>query len=215
MLSPNLPAPLLRFYGAQALSPVAERFYGRGWTPATSSNLSLRVDERRALVTASGGHKRSLTGAGLVLMDLDGTLLDGADGARPSAEAALHLALYARDPAIGAVLHTHAPSCVAWTLQPSAGAAVELAEQELLKAFPGVSTHATHLAVPVVPNSQDMATLDGAVLTAQRGLAGAPPDYLIAGHGAYCWGATLFDAERHMEALEALLAQALRRIPAA
>ena len=215
MLSPKLPAPLLRFYGAEALSPVAERFYRRGWTPATSSNLSLRVDERRALVTASGGHKRSLSGASLVLMDLDGTLLDGAEGAKPSAEAALHLALYARDPAIGAVLHTHAPSCVAWTLQAHAGAAVELAGQELLKAFPGVATHETHLAVPVVPNSQDMGTLDEAVVTAQRHLPGAPPAYLIAGHGAYCWGATLFDAERHMEALETLLAQALRPAPAA
>ncbi|MGD1987984.1 MAG: class II aldolase/adducin family protein, partial [Pseudomonadales bacterium] len=97
MLSPKLPGPLLRHYGAQALSPVAERFYGRRWTPATSSNLSLRVDDDRALVTASGGHKRFLTGDALVLMGLDGTMLDGAEGAQPSAEAALHLALYARD----------------------------------------------------------------------------------------------------------------------
>ena len=38
-------------------------------------------------------------------MGLDGTVLDGAEGAQPSAEAALHLALYARDRGLGAVLH--------------------------------------------------------------------------------------------------------------
>jgi methylthioribulose-1-phosphate dehydratase len=77
VLSPKLPGPLLRFYGAQALSPIAERFYGRRWTPATSSNLSLRIDEHRALVTASGGHKRFLTGDALMLMGLDGAVEHG------------------------------------------------------------------------------------------------------------------------------------------
>ena len=205
MLSPKLPGPLLRYYGAQALSPVAERFYGRRWTPATSSNLSLRVDDHRALVTASGGHKRFLTGDALMLMTLDGTVLDGAEGARPSAEAALHLALYARDASIGAVLHAHAPSTVIWTQRHPTAAAVELSGAELLKAFPGVLTHESHQALPVVPNSQDMREIDNAVVAAQDGLSGAPPAYLIRGHGAYVWGASLFDAERHMEALVSLL----------
>lgn len=209
MLSPKLPGPLLRHYGAQALSPVAERFYGRRWTPATSSNLSLRVDEDRALVTASGGHKRFLTGDALVLMGLDGTVLDGAEGAQPSAEAALHLALYARDSGLGAVLHAHAPSTVIWTERYPKAAAVELTGAELLKAFPEVHTHESHQAIPVVPNSQDMTEVDLAVVAAQQGLTRAPPAYLIRGHGAYVWGASLFDAERHMEALVSLLEHAL------
>ena len=209
MLSPKLPGPLLRFYGAQALSPIAERFYGRRWTPATSSNLSLRIDEHRALVTASGGHKRFLTGDALMLMGLDGTVLDGAEGAKPSAEAALHLALYARDASIGAVLHAHAPSTVIWTERHPDAAAVELADAELLKAFPGVHTHKVHQALPVVPNSQEMTEIDDAVVAAQGGLPGAPPAYLIRGHGAYVWGASLFAAERHMEARVSLLDHAL------
>ncbi len=205
MLSPKLPGPLLRYYGAQALSPVAERFYGRRWTPATSSNLSLRVDDNRALVTASGGHQRFLTGDTLILMGLDGTVLDGAEGAKPSAEAALHLALYARDASIGAVLHAHAPSTVIWTQRHPSASAVELAGAELLKAFPRVPTHEVHQALPVVPNSQNMKEVDDAVVAAQGALPGAPPAYLIRGHGAYVWGASLFDAERHMEALVSLL----------
>ncbi|MFZ8891571.1 MAG: class II aldolase/adducin family protein [Pseudomonadales bacterium] len=36
-------------------------------------------------------------------------------------------------------------------------------------------------------------------------MPGAPPAYLIRGHGAYVWGTSLFDAERHMEALVSLL----------
>ena len=66
-------------------------------------------------------------------------------------------------------------------------------------------THESHQAIPVVPNSQDMREIDGAVVAAQGGLPGAPPAYLIRGHGAYVWGASLFDAERHMEALVSLL----------
>jgi methylthioribulose-1-phosphate dehydratase len=86
---------------------------------------------------------------------------------------------------------------------------VELAGAELLKAFPGVPTHEVHQALPVVPNSQDMREIDGAVVAAQGSLPGAPPAYLIRGHGAYVWGASLFDAERHMEALVSLLDHAL------
>ena len=209
MLSPKLPGPLLRYYGAQALSPVAERFYGRRWTPATSSNLSLRVGDDRALVTTSGGHKRSLSGDALLLMGLDGAVLDGAEGAKPSAEAALHLALYARDRTLGAVLHAHAPSAVIWTQRHPNATTVTLTDAELLKAFPGIHTHEHRHAIPVVPNSQDMTKIDEAVLAAQSELPDAPPAYLIRGHGAYVWGASLFDAERHMEALVSLLDHAL------
>ena len=103
------------------------------------------------------------------------------------------------------MLHAHAPSTVIWTQRHPTAAAVGLSGAELLKAFPGVLSHESHQAIPVVPNSQDMREIDGAVVAAQGGLPGAPPAYLIRGHGAYVWGASLFDAERHMEALVSLL----------
>ncbi len=84
----------------------AGRFlYGRGWSPATSSNYSARLDEQRALLTVSGKHKGQLGFDDVLATDLAGNSLE--PGKKPSAETLLHTQLYAWNPAIGAVLHTH------------------------------------------------------------------------------------------------------------
>lgn len=82
----------------------AGRFlYGRGWSPATSSNYSARLDEQRALLTVSGKHKGQLGFDDVLATDLAGNSLE--PGKKPSAETLLHTQLYAWNPAIGAVLH--------------------------------------------------------------------------------------------------------------
>ena len=69
---------------------------------------------------------------------------------------------------------------------------------ELLKAFPGTSTHEAALDIPVLPNSQDMRTLAAWVdaLLDRQPMWG----YLIDGHGLYAWGQDMAEARRHLEA---------------
>ena len=174
----------------------------RGWAPATAGNFSGRIDERHATVTVSGRDKGKLTERDFLLVDLDGRVVAG-DG-RPSAETPLHLQLYRRDPAVGAVLHTHSPNqTVAGRLLAHEGS-IRFEGYELLKAFDGVGTHATSVELPVFANTQDMDALARAV-DARFGRGDRLHGYLIEGHGIYAWGRDLGDAVRHLEAFDFLL----------
>ncbi|MCY7312195.1 MAG: methylthioribulose 1-phosphate dehydratase [Pseudoxanthomonas sp.] len=172
-----------------------------GWTPATSSNFSARLDERHAAITVSGRDKGRLTTDDIMVVDFDGQGI--ATTHRPSAETLLHTQLYRRFPEIGCVLHTHSPvQTIASRLYAGAGH-VRLAGYELLKAFHGNSTHEAAIDVPVFANTQDMSTLAAQVdaLLDRQPLWG----YLIDGHGLYAWGRDMAEARRHLEAFEFLL----------
>jgi len=172
-----------------------------GWTPATSSNFSRRLDDRFAAITVSGRDKGKLREADIMVVDFDGRAV-GSDH-RPSAETLLHTRLYRRFPEIGCVLHTHSQNqTVASRLFAGAGH-VRLEGYELLKAFSGNTTHETALDLPVLANTQDMPALAAQVdaLLDRDCMWG----YLIDGHGLYAWGRDMAEARRHLEAFEFLL----------
>lgn len=173
----------------------------RGWTPATSSNFSRRIDAQHAAITVSGRDKGRLTEADIMVVDLEGAPVSTSH--RPSAETLLHTQLYKRYPEIGCVLHTHSQTqTVASRLYAGMGH-VHLEGYELLKAFTGNTTHEMSLELPVLPNTQDMHTLAAQVdaLLDQQAMWG----YLIDGHGLYAWGRDMPEARRHLEAFEFLL----------
>jgi len=173
-----------------------------GWTPATSSNFSRRLDDKHAAITVSGRDKGRLTEDDIMVVDFAGKAV-GSDH-RPSAETLLHTQLYQRYPDdVGCVLHTHSQNqTIASRLYAGKGH-VRLYGYELLKAFRGNETHETEILVPVLPNSQDMHTLAAQVdcLLDKRTLWG----YLIDGHGLYAWGRDMAEARRHLDAFEFLL----------
>jgi methylthioribulose-1-phosphate dehydratase len=173
----------------------------RGWTPATSSNFSRRLDDRHAAITVSGRDKGRLREADIMVVDFDGHAV-GSDH-RPSAETLLHTQLYRRFPEIGCVLHTHSPvQTIASRLYAGSGH-VHLEGYELLKAFEGNTTHEDEIDLPVLPNTQDMHTLAAQVdaLLDRDCMWG----YLIDGHGLYAWGRDMAGARRHLEAFDFLL----------
>jgi len=187
---------------ADAIADAARELALAGWTPATSSNFSMRVDAEHAAITVSGRDKGKLGRADIMLVDMQGQAV-GTD-ARPSAETALHTQVYRRWPEAQAVLHTHSRTqSVASRLFAPAGM-VRLQGWELQKAIAGHSTHEGVLEIPVFPNTQHMPELVARVdawLDAGKPLAA----YLIDGHGIYTWGRDMAEARRHLEALEFLL----------
>ena len=90
---------------AQSIIANVRELSQLGWTPATSSNFSQRLDERHAAITVSGRDKGRLVEADIMVVDFEGKAV-GSDH-RPSAETLLHTQLYRRYPEIGCVLHTH------------------------------------------------------------------------------------------------------------
>jgi methylthioribulose-1-phosphate dehydratase len=187
---------------ATIIAAAGKELYALGWTPATSSNFSMRLDENHIAITVSGRHKGRLTPDDVMVIDLDGRAVD--TSAKPSAETLLHTQIYARFPETGAVLHTHSRAqTLASKLFQKRGEIV-LQDYELLKAFTGHKTHAMAMRVPVFPNTQDMPALVkdiNAFIDCQPITHG----YLIEGHGIYAWGNSMDDARRHLDAFEFLL----------
>ncbi len=184
-----------------------------GWTPATSSNFSHRLDGTHAAITVSGRDKGRLVEDDIMVVDFDGKAVGRP--LRPSAETLLHTQLYRRFPEVGCVLHTHSPvQTIASRLYAPQGH-LRLEGYELLKAFHGNSTHETAIDVPVFANTQDMDVLAAQVdaLLDTQCLWG----YLIDGHGLYAWGRDMAEARRHLEAFEFLFhcELELRRLRAA
>lgn len=179
---------------------AGQLLYGRGWSPATSSNYSARLSADQALLTVSGKHKGQLGEDDVLATDLDGNSLE--PGKKPSAETLLHTQLYRWQPSIGAVLHTHSVNATVLSRLTLADSLV-FADYELQKAFAGVSSHECQVLVPIFDNDQDIARLAAQV---QPWLDQHPDcvGYLIRGHGLYTWGATMADSLRQVEAFEFL-----------
>jgi methylthioribulose-1-phosphate dehydratase len=201
MSGPPYDAARLRQVAGEIVS-TARELAARGWTPATSSNFSMRLDEAHAAITVSGLDKGRLTEDGVMVVDLDGRPV--ATEQRPSAETVLHTRLYRRDAGIGCVLHTHSLVQTVASRVFAPGGGVRLEGYELAKAIAGTTTHEAVIELPVLANSQDMPATAGQVEALLD--AGPLSGYLIAGHGLYAWGRDLAEARRHLEAFEFMLA---------
>lgn len=169
--------------------------------PATGGNFSLRLHAARLLNTVFGVDKAALPPADLLAMTVAGELLDAG---RPSAETGLHLALYRRDPATGAVLHGHS---IANTLLSRIGTphSLRFGGYEMQKAITGNTAHDSQISLPVLDNSQDMDALARA-LAARWDEAAPAYEFLVRGHGIYAWGTDLASARRHPEGWEFVFA---------
>jgi len=185
---------------AQEIIEAGRFLYGRGWSPATSSNYSTRLSDSEALLTVSGKHKGQLGIDDVLATDLAGNSLE--PGKKPSAETLLHTQLYRCKPDVGAVLHTHSVNATVLS-RLTRGDRLVFEDYELQKAFSGVASHESRVVVPIFDNDQDIARL---ALKVQPWLDQHPEcaGYLIRGHGLYTWGAKMSDALRQIEAFEFL-----------
>lgn len=182
----------------QQIAEISRDIHSRGWVPATSGNFSVRLADGDIAITSSGKDKGRLAASDVMRIGSDGT---PKDEQKPSAETALHLQLYRRDPRIAAVLHTHSVSATVTSVQHPGG--LEIRGLEILKAFAGIDTHEAGITLPVFANSQDIPALADAVEHHMQA-KGQGIAYLIAGHGLYTWGSTIDECMRHLEALEYL-----------
>jgi methylthioribulose-1-phosphate dehydratase len=193
---------------AEALVAAGRRMDQRGWVPATSGNLSARMDGDRMAITRSGVHKGFLSARDIIAVDFDGRSLT--PGMKPSAETLLHCQIYRLWPEVGSVLHGHSVAATALTLALPEADAIALRGYEILKAWSVFGTHEATASLLVVDNDQDMQRLASRLAPALE--AGeAPIGYVLRGHGVYVWGADVTAALYRMEALEFLLATDIER----
>jgi methylthioribulose-1-phosphate dehydratase len=184
----------------QALVTTIQVIHAQGWATGTGGNFS--VVERRQplqlLMAPSGVDKGLIQPADLIRVNAQGQVLEGKG--RASAETLLHLTIIEATGA-GSVLHTHSIFNTLLSLHYLPQGELRLSGWEMLKGLEGIQTHDTTVAIPILPNTQDMAALSQTVrpLLEQR-----PYGLFLAGHGLYTWGDTLFQVRRHLEILEFL-----------
>ncbi len=197
----NLPAEA----GIDGLREVGALFHRCGWSLGTSSNYSivLQREPLLLLLTASGKDKGRLGRGDFVVVDGDGRPA-GPTAEKPSAETGLHVAL-ARQPGVGAVLHTHSVWATLLSDLYGDDGGFWIEGYEMLKGLAGVTTHEHRHRVEIFANSQDVPALARQVQArledAERPLRHG---FLIRRHGLYTWGRDLEEARRHVEIFEFL-----------
>ncbi len=94
---------------------TAQRACQSSLMAGTSGNLSVYDPQTGCMaITPSGMDYSLMTPSDIVLMKLDGTVIDGTR--RPSSEWRMHSVLYRELPDVRAVVHTHAPNATAFAV---------------------------------------------------------------------------------------------------
>jgi L-fuculose-phosphate aldolase len=79
-------------------------------------NASIRIPRTDEMAYTSASSLKGLAAEGIARIRLDGTLIEGTLPPIQGAVVAMHTALYADNPDIGCVLHTHAPYATAFAV---------------------------------------------------------------------------------------------------
>ena len=134
-----------------AIVAAGRRLGARGLISAGEGNLSVRLDADRILVTPSGRRKDELEATDLVAVRIGHAERDArsATGLSPSSDLAIHLAVYAARPDIGAVVHAHLPASMALTLAGEIPDPAALSQGS--DPLPGAALLERHGAVAVGP----------------------------------------------------------------
>jgi len=196
-----------------ALRDTGAYFHSRGWSVGTSSNYSVVAsdDPLELIVTASGKDKGRLTREDFVRIDTDGLPVTQGQP-KSSAETLLHV-IAAKQPGVGAVLHTHSVWATLLSDMFAKEGGLRIEGYEMLKGFAGVKTHEHSAWIDIFENTQDIPALAEQVEARMNDAANPlQHGYLIRKHGLYTWGVDLEEARRHVEIFEFLLECVARRM---
>ncbi|OAA25561.1 class II aldolase/adducin family protein [Kosmotoga sp. DU53] len=90
---------------AKEILKACKMMVARNFTVGTWGNISKRIDRNTLIITPSGMNYAILKAEDMVVMDLDGKIIQG--NRRPSIEYNLHAYIYKARDDINAVIHTH------------------------------------------------------------------------------------------------------------
>jgi methylthioribulose-1-phosphate dehydratase len=196
-----------------ALAEIARDFHARGWMSGTAGNLSARVDAEHFWITASNKPKGRLDKDDFLLVRVaDAFVVERrrADD-KPSAETAIHAALYRQFDEARACLHGHTVSaCLAAERAKKGATSLRLPAIEMIKGF-NIWQQNPKVDLPLFDNTLDVAKIAKAVAQRFRKVAPAVTALMIRGHGPTVWGAGLQEAYNRFEILDFLLEYTAKR----
>jgi L-ribulose-5-phosphate 4-epimerase len=180
----------------------------RGLVLYTFGNASgLAREQGLIAIKPSGVPYEKMTPADMVIVDLDGRVVEGS--LRPSSDWPTHVALYRAFPSVGGVVHTHSRHATAWA---QAGREIPCFGTTHADYFYG-PVPVTASLTPAEIESEYEANTGVAIirLMEARDPLGCPAA-LVAGHGPFCWGQSADDAAHMAAIVEELAAMALQTL---
>lgn len=98
----------------QEIIETGKLMYQKGYNVSIDGNISVRLPGKELMITATGTRLGFLTEEDIVVTDYDGNLLHGTK--RATSEKVLHTQIYKERDDVNAVIHAHAPYCVALSM---------------------------------------------------------------------------------------------------
>ncbi len=169
-----------------AIVEFGRQLHSQGFVAATDGNLSVRLDDRRLLVTPTGVRKGVMRPADLVIVDMEGNRLAGRRNV--SSEIGMHLLIYRMRPDVQGIVHAHPPTATAF-----AASGYDLNRPLVCEVIVGLGS--IPLARYGTPGTEELA----------QALEPLIPEHdaiLMANHGVVTCGASLENAFMKMETVE-------------
>ena len=179
----------------------------RGLVTYTWGNVS-GIDRKSGLlaIKPSGVEYEDLTPESLVILDLEGNIIEG--NLKPSSDTKTHIELYKAFPSIGGIVHTHSPYAVAWA---QAGEDIPCYGTTHADYFYGSIPCARHLTPEEIEEDYEKGTGTVIIETfTERGIDPAHvPAVICMSHGPFAWGKDAQAAVYHAVVLEEVAKMAL------
>jgi len=168
---------------------TSQKLAANSWVANHDGNISVRLGDNRFLATPTATAKADVCDKNLIEVDSNGKRTAGT--ARPFSEIAMHLAIYAARPDVGAVVHAHPPHATAIACSGSNIVERPFLAEAIVSIGPLIPTlpFAAPGAASVKVLSEHVANVDCV---------------LLANHGVFSWGPTLELAYLRMELVEHL-----------
>ena len=90
---------------------VCRKMVDSGLVVAKQGNISVKISDNKIIVTPSKLSYERMTVSDLLILDIDGSLIEGIR--KPSKETPMHLAIYKARNDVRAIIHTHSPYATA------------------------------------------------------------------------------------------------------
>lgn len=179
----------------ELICEIGHRMWSKQMVAANDGNITVRVGENTVLITPTGVSKGELTPDMLFKIDLDGNILESADGYSPTSETAMHLMVYKHNKDAMSTCHAH---CMYLSTFACAGIELDMATAP----EPTLITGKIPVAPYACPGTSDLAQSIVPFLNDHKVI-------LLANHGPISWGTSPKDAWYCLESAEAFAKSSL------
>lgn len=161
-----------------------------GWAPGSSGNISVRIDEKRFMITPSGSALGNLKPNELCVVSLEEAKPQQSFRQKPSSELPMHRVAYEKLSSIGAIIHAHPPYVIALSIHEYDFQRVILPESLLSLGQVGVAPYS-------LPASNENAMIMSRLVDKFQAI-------VLPRHGSVTIGDSLTEALYRLETLESV-----------